>query len=332
VALSVASLAAALAGGVTSAAPAGLAASVSSSALAGCVAAAGVAIGTLKLLTMTKLKLGAISALLIGGLGTSLIVQHQSLARLQEERGALQRQLEELRAARRTALAAANKEEPDTRRRAESELVRLRGEVTSLRRELQSAAAASTNSAQTEQASNPDSAWKNKLHASIRTEVPNGQTLLTGGWATGKGSRVFVLATPRVWVPTEPTAQGGPADDQVTIKTQVIEVPDRVLARVGLDALAVDGNESSSYNVMTKDQVERLILELAADGKAKILSGSSVMTVSGRQAEVQTIDEHDPGGTNSLNHTIDLLPVVSSDKSAVELTLDAGLTKPGGKN
>ncbi|HVV71002.1 MAG TPA: sigma-70 family RNA polymerase sigma factor [Verrucomicrobiae bacterium] len=328
VVLSAASLGAVLAGGLTTSAPAGLAASVSSSALAGCATVGGIALGALHLFTMTKLKMAA--AFIIAGLGTALLVQHQSIRRAEAENAALGRRLEELRAANQAAQAAANKNQPEPTRRAESELMRLRGEVTTLRRELQSVASRglSTNSAQNEPGPNTAPGRPNTLHANIRTEIPDGQTLLTGGWSTGSGSRVFVLATPTVLLPDGNAAHGDPAGKQVNVKTRVLEVPDTLLTRVGLGALTVEGDESSSYNVLARDQLQRLLNELAAAGGTKVLSESSVTTLDARQAEIQTVDDKANGATENLSHTINVLPVISSDKSAIELTLDAGLTKP----
>ena len=87
-------------------------------------------------MVMSKLKLGTISAVIIGGLVASLVVQHQSLARLREDNRSLQQQVEELRHAKnQLAQVAVDQGEIARRQRDQSELLRLRGEVGVLRKQ-----------------------------------------------------------------------------------------------------------------------------------------------------------------------------------------------------
>ena len=74
------------------AAPAGLAASISASALAG-AAGTGAALTLLKFIAMTKLKVGIVGALVVAGVVTPLVVQHQSQTRLREENASLRQQI-----------------------------------------------------------------------------------------------------------------------------------------------------------------------------------------------------------------------------------------------
>ncbi len=92
--LSVMGLAVALAAEAVTAAPADLAATVSGSALSGAVATGGLNFTALKLMSMTKPKLVAVSALAIAGVAAPL-VQHQSLKKLGEENRSLRRQAEQ---------------------------------------------------------------------------------------------------------------------------------------------------------------------------------------------------------------------------------------------
>jgi RNA polymerase sigma factor (sigma-70 family) len=80
VTLSVATLATILAANATAAVPPGLALSVTTGALAGGVAVTGFSIGTLKFIFMSKLKLSAICALVVAGVVTPLVIQHQRTA------------------------------------------------------------------------------------------------------------------------------------------------------------------------------------------------------------------------------------------------------------
>ena len=92
VALSAAVLGTALASEAVSAAPAGLAATVCSGALTAAVAGSGATLTLLKFAAMTKFKVGILSAIVIAGVATPLVVQHQSQARVRERDNALLRQ------------------------------------------------------------------------------------------------------------------------------------------------------------------------------------------------------------------------------------------------
>lgn len=120
------------------AAPAGLATAIAGTALASSAAASASTLTLLKLMTLTKLKIGALGALLVAGVATPLVLQHQAQARLNERNEALERQ-----AAQTDRLAAENQRlsnllvQAGTTARfpddTERELLRLRGEVGRLR-------------------------------------------------------------------------------------------------------------------------------------------------------------------------------------------------------
>jgi RNA polymerase sigma factor (sigma-70 family) len=139
VTLSAAALATGLLTETVMAAPAGLATTIAGTALAG-AATSGTALAALKVMTMTKLKLGILGILAVAGVSAPLIVQHQSVSRLLEENQLLQQQqgqmaqlaIENDRLS--NLLAQANSAQalsPDQLR----ELLRLRGEVGSLRQQ-----------------------------------------------------------------------------------------------------------------------------------------------------------------------------------------------------
>lgn len=128
-------LAAALAAGAVMSAPAGLAATVSSAVLASTAVGAGT---TLTLMTMTKLKLGIIGAVVLAGVATPLLLQHQDQVKLRDENQALRRQVEQLNPLaaeneRLSNLLAQGDRAPGIAPVQSNELLRLRGEVARLR-------------------------------------------------------------------------------------------------------------------------------------------------------------------------------------------------------
>jgi RNA polymerase sigma factor (sigma-70 family) len=84
VTLSATALAALLAENVVVAAPAGMAGAVSAAALTSAVAGTGSTLTLLKLIVMTKIKIGIVGAIVVAAVVTPLVLQHQSRAKLRE--------------------------------------------------------------------------------------------------------------------------------------------------------------------------------------------------------------------------------------------------------
>jgi RNA polymerase sigma factor (sigma-70 family) len=135
-ALSTTALAAALTGVAAQAAPAGLAASISTTALAGAAAGTGVTLTLLKLMSLTNVKLGIVSAVVIASAATPMVLQHQNNKKLEAENQAQTRLVEQLRSENgELAKLRADAEELNRLRADAGDLPRLRSEVTRLRHE-----------------------------------------------------------------------------------------------------------------------------------------------------------------------------------------------------
>jgi len=135
---STAALVTVLAGYTVTAAPVGLAASISSAALASAATSGGVSLALLKLMAITKFKI-AVSTVVIAGIGTTLVLEHQALTKLREQNRALQAQLGQFaliaqdhqRLSNLLAQATVKSSLPEDQFR---ELLKLRGEVGLARR------------------------------------------------------------------------------------------------------------------------------------------------------------------------------------------------------
>jgi RNA polymerase sigma factor (sigma-70 family) len=88
-------LAAVLGAHAVTAAPAGLAASVAGAALASAATSGGLTLALLKFMAMTKLQV-TLGAAVVAGLGTTLVLEHQSLTGVRAQNQAMQQQLEQL--------------------------------------------------------------------------------------------------------------------------------------------------------------------------------------------------------------------------------------------
>jgi RNA polymerase sigma factor (sigma-70 family) len=142
VGLSTTTLAALITSQAIVAAPIGLTTSVSTAALVGGSVAGGITLTTLKLIVMSKLKVSAVSALVVAGVATPVVLQHQTVTGLREENGALREQSRQVNVLRGENeklsgdLLEARRSQSLTRAQL-SELLRLRGEVGPLRRDSQ---------------------------------------------------------------------------------------------------------------------------------------------------------------------------------------------------
>jgi|KBSSwiStaDraftv2_1062776.scaffolds.fasta_scaffold170375_1 RNA polymerase sigma factor (sigma-70 family) len=140
--LSTATLAALITTQAVAATPIGLSSSVTTAALAGGTVAGGITLTTLKLIVMSKLKVGAVSALVVAGVATPLVLQHQTVTRLRAENGALQEQARQVNVLRgnneKLSGELSNARQSQSLTKAQlTELLRLRGEVGPLRRDSQ---------------------------------------------------------------------------------------------------------------------------------------------------------------------------------------------------
>ncbi len=143
------STAAALAGVFASqavtAAPAGLAINIAGTAVASATAGAGTTLTFIKLMAMTKLKLGIVSAVLVAGVVTPLVIQQRAQARLRENYAMLRQENEQLTGQvtplaeenlrLSNLLARATAPQPGLQMNASNEILKLRGEVARLQRD-----------------------------------------------------------------------------------------------------------------------------------------------------------------------------------------------------
>jgi RNA polymerase sigma factor (sigma-70 family) len=139
VAFSATALAMTLTTEAVTAAPAGLAMTISGAALASAATGGGTTLAILKIMTMTKLKVGVIVALVAGGVAIPLMMQHQAQSKLREENEALRQSAEQSKKLaaenERLKLASQSSTPEPTDDKAARELVKLRGEVGKLRTE-----------------------------------------------------------------------------------------------------------------------------------------------------------------------------------------------------
>jgi len=178
--LSATALAGALAAQAVTAAPAGLAASLATTALAGGVAS-GTTLTVIKTMAMAKLKYGIITALTVAGVATPLAIQHANEVKLRDENRSLRQRVDLL-----SQQAVENERLSNLLAQAQrsvapdqlGDLLRLRGQVGALKRQLAEAIAAQDKTVQALQGQpGTDSAEQQKQMAMDRLTYPKGWML-----------------------------------------------------------------------------------------------------------------------------------------------------------
>jgi RNA polymerase sigma factor (sigma-70 family) len=115
----------------SAAAPSGLALSISATAL-GASASVAAPMTLAKLITMTKINTAIAGLCIVGGLGASLLIQHQAQATIQKQRVAIQQQARQLMEGEKYAAASGSNESLPSQPNSRDDLARLRREAESL--------------------------------------------------------------------------------------------------------------------------------------------------------------------------------------------------------
>lgn len=165
---STATLGAVLAGEAVKAAPAGLAGSLYTSALCSLATGHGSTATVFKIITMTKIKVGIVGAMVVAGVAAPLAVHHQAQTRLRDRDVLLQQQTDQLaqlltenaRLSNQVSQAEGTAAQDQSR-----ELLRLRGEVGMLNQKLAAA------KIQQEQAKRETQAKTEVDHAELQRQV-----------------------------------------------------------------------------------------------------------------------------------------------------------------
>jgi len=203
----------------------------------------------------------------------------------------------------------------------QTELLRLRGQVSQLRREAQAAHATTRPIAEAVPTNAvPDESPVDSFTASVTKTVGWKQALVTGGWRLPSGKRAFVLM--------QPSADQG--EGTVLLRSQIVEMSDSAVAALGFQAWLTEERASSGGLVLSVEQAGILQANLKQMEGVDIISSPSVTTASGRQAQVSVVDVRTlpSGETYHTGPTVDITPTISADKQNVELVVNAQLNLP----
>ena len=325
-------IASAVAANSVQAAPVGLAVTVKAAALA----AAGTGTFTLlQFMTMTKVKLG-ISALVVAGATTALVVQHQSQTKLHKENESLMQQLTQLQTDNESIsnrLAEANRNNAISLDEL-NELLKLRADVTRLRRENETVTAAAKKSQ-----ADADSAVQAlmntppiKTFASVTSDdLAWNEAIITGGWKTPSGKRMFHIAS---------AVQGTDKEGHQTplILSRQLEITEDACERLGLKKFYREGQTTFFDEKLTKEQSSAIMDATQKSDGVKTLEEANALVntgdvTMGRWGVSQHFHKHQtPSGDEySVGSAVLLDSILSADGQSVHLVMFSqynALTRP----
>jgi RNA polymerase sigma factor (sigma-70 family) len=307
------------------AAPAGLSSTIVSTSLAAGVAGIGgiTAFKFIESIIMTKLKTAVFAVAVAAGIVTS-IIQSKGNQKLRAENHALQEQnqlLDQLRNENeRLSNQVAQAGQSSLAKNQLAELLRLRGEATRLRNQLKNVPVIAQVSAPNpiQMATNNDSL--KPFTANMTVRVGDGQTLVTGGWSITPGKRTFLFTTLTI------QSANGEAKP-VLIEAIVLEVPEELLTQLGMEQFKINGRESSLQTMLSAADAADMMKELKATEGVSFLSRPRILTSNGI-AGTLFVGNQDANRTTA-NYTVGVTPNITTDGTAVDLSLNGEIDPPG---
>jgi hypothetical protein len=159
--------------------------------------------------------------------------------------------------------------------------------------------------------------------ANAAANVPAGQTLAFGGWATPPGKRTIAFVSPRI------------DEGSISLESRFLEVPEEALAKVvselslpGLDKLRAESKASSVQSLFTAAEAALILKTLENTAGVDVISSPKVLTGNGRQAIISTTEQKTiEGQEHTLGPSLDVEPRIAADGFSVNLTVSARLKK-----
>ena len=318
VTISSAVLGTALTSGLIHGAPAGLAASISGLSLASVALGQSTAV-LAPVLSWTNYKaVTLLGTFLVGGLGVCLVSQHRSIEQMTTENQELREQVNDLKAREQSislSQPTASASEKERLQQEKVELLRLRGEVTLLRQQLNTQKQRSGQ--QTALETNASDIIMDPIPIPqnwpkvISTSINSGQTLVTGGWTNDTGNRVFAFSIPQI---------SGVNSDEIELKTCFIELTPSALTNVGLDKYFSENKEEQLQKILSPNESEAIMNALNQAKGTSILGAPRITTRSGQQCQIQMPDKASAQGNGNISHQIiDYIPTINANKNGIDL-------------
>jgi hypothetical protein len=275
---------------------------------------------------VTQLKV-VLAALAMAGLALVLFLQERRLELLRSENAALGRQLEEAAAlhAKRARLGEPPPPVAETAlsRQQRAELLRLRGEVTRLRKEARQTVPGgpTTTAMQSDAAAGNNLSETNEVlfTAAANVTVRNGESFATGGWLTSPGMRTFLLATPSL-------GKGDTDAPLITIAMCLLKVAEGDLPQAFLGKL--DNPSQTESPVLTGSEAA-FLKDMAGSGEGtNVIDRPRIATSDGTPASLFVGETRpNPDGTErQIGTMISVSPQLGQDGQTIRLAVNLEYT------
>jgi hypothetical protein len=268
-------------------------------------------------------KLNAFLLILVLLLGAASFVQRQIIQRLQKDNKGLLDQ--SARSSADEGQKAGNiSSEPDRQQieRDRNELLRLRAEVSALRRAVTNAVRSAKASAPAVSPPPPEPPVK-IFETTSEVLLQPGETFVTGGWETSPGKRTLVFASPTV---IDAAGNVDPAGNQITLRTRFVEMPEAVLQSLNPhQSPRSDGIIEATFN---ENRTEELFERLRNTSGVDMLEPPPVTTLPGRQTQIAAQDALTfDGEKHWVGPMVDFVPAIAQN-GAVSLNLAPKIVLP----
>ena len=262
----------------------------------------------------------------------SAFVQYQGLRKLKAEGARLRALLADAHA-RAEAVNASRAQQPtnselERLREERSELVRLRGQVADLRRDLKGMEQAMARASAAAKTNRPAAEPVQSFVANVQATVPPQQTLVTGGWKLPSGNHALFFIEPVVVDEAGNVRAPSPSANspgQVVVQTRIVELSEEALTRHGFNGLKSDGAEAGGQLMLTDAQQRQILGALEQEEGVNILAAPRVLTLSGRQAQIKVVETTMvlAGESFETGPVLDLVPTVAADGRSIDMRVSA---------
>lgn len=323
VTLSTTAIAGAVAANSVQAAPAGMACTIATAAISGTTITTAAVIAAIKGTTMTTIQTTAIATALAAAIGTGAYQGHQAtkarneVENLRQQQAPLAAKIQSLQLERDKAnirLASASNELALANENA-SELLRLRGEVTRLRaktKALETDVKAGEEYQSSVMQITSNTPPVRTLYSTATIQTAWNEPYAFGGWKTPSGKRALVI------IQASPLTE----TNQLHILSSILEYSDDAGEAYGLAKFNTDEQGATKSATLSREQFEALKHSSETATEVHLASELAVTTLSGRQVQIQSIDDRQRNGLDSI---IDLYPEISPDGKSVKAVISTHL-------
>lgn len=200
-------------------------------------------------------------------------------------------------------------------RKEQGELLKLRGELNVMKRQLQEAKAQAKAISQVEPPNIPveKASPVKKFETRAEMTLQQGESAVVGGWETSPGKRTIVLATPTV---IGASGAVDPNGDQITVEARFIELPQTVF-----NSHFVLGQDGSLKQTFGDTATRQLLKQLKDAEGVDATAAPRITTLSGRQAQMSVLNEQTIDGKKyEFGSTLDIIPTKGANGS-IQLTM-----------